>query len=349
MVFENKRLLGNDYRWLFIGLFYLAVTSCAELDKKEEKKLVRPSADSIEFEVRDSLMGWYDETYKSYYGLKGPVKHVVINPVRASSGELANDGWELWFNKQGRLMRKQRLSAESEPEFETIYSYNKETQALTRVVSHLDKKLWRSSDYVYDDGQLVRVDYRDNTNNERFRVKRSRQNTINGWFDIQAPVEKIEMPRYSEFKNGGELVWSNKGDINNGLGEMFFIRTVDGVTSSSVVNQNTDKMAGRGGYRYRYFENGLLQSVESYNAHNNRLFHVTGYKYDELWMLVEENKQVKDSSVFNQVIPERVSYDYHSIDSYGNWLQRTLRYSSKFQQQSYDEKRNVTYYKESGR
>jgi len=346
MVFANRHYFGHVCRWAFGGLFALLTISCAELDKPVEKMPVRPSADSIKFETRGSLSRWYDETYKSYYELKGQVEYVVINPVRASSGEVTNDGWELWFNKQGRLVRKQRIASKSEPELETNYTYHKENQTLLRIVSHLDKKLWRSSDYIYEGGELVRVEYRDNTNNERFRVNRSRQNTMNGWFDIQTPVEKIEIPRYSEFKKGGELVWSNKGDINNGLGEMFFIRTVDGVTSSSVDNQNTDKMTGRGGYRYHYYDNGLLKSVESYNAHNNRLFHVTNYKYDDLWLLVEENRQVKDSSVFNQVIPEKVNYDYQSIDSYGNWLQRTLRYDAKYQQQTYDEKRDITYFKE---
>ena len=126
---------------------------------------------------------------------------------------------------------------------------------------------------------------------------------------------------------------------------MFFIRTVDAVTSSSVVNQNTDHMAGRGGYRYHYYDGGLLKMVESYNAHDNRLFHVTNYKYDDLQLLVEENRTVKGTSVFNEAIPETVKYDYHAIDSYGNWLDRTLRYSSKHQQQSYKERRHITYYK----
>lgn len=344
MEFANRRYFIQACQWAVNCLLLLAIISCAQLDKTAEDKVSRPSKDIIKFESRDSLLWWHDETYKSYYGLKGPVEHVVIHPVRASSGELTNDGWELWFNKQGRLMRKQRLSATSEPEFETIYLYNKEDQTLSRIMSHLEKKLWRSSDYIYDAGKLVRVEYRDNTNNERFRVKHSRQETNNGWFEIQMPVEKIEMPRYSKFGKGGELVWNNKGDINNGLGEMYFIRTVDGVTSSSVVHQNTEMMSGRGGYRYHHYENGLLKSVESYNAHNNRLFHVTDYKYDDLQLLVEESRQVKDSSVFNQVIPEQVKYDYHAIDSYGNWLKRTLRYSSKHQQKSYDQERSITYY-----
>ena len=344
MEFANRRYFIQACQWAVNCLLLLAIISCAQLDKTAEDKVSRPSKDTIKFESRDSLLWWHDETYKSYYGLKGPVEHVVIHPVRASSGELTNDGWELWFNKQGRLMRKQRFSATPEPEFETIYLYNKEDQTLSRIMSQIEKKLWRSSDYIYKNGQLVRVEYRDNTNNEHFRVKRSKQNTRHGWFDIQMPVEKIEMPRYSEFRKSGELVWSNKGDINNGLGEMFFIRTVDGVTSSSVVNQNTEQMSGRGGYRYRYYDSGLLKVVESYNAHNNRLFHVTNYKYDDLQLLVEESREVKDSSVFDQVIPEKVKYQYLSIDSHGNWLKRVLRYSTKYQQQFYNEKRDISYF-----
>ena len=266
--------------------------------------------------------------------------------VRSDSGELATDGWHLWFNKQGRLLRKQRIAPESEPEFETIFYYDRANQSLVRKASHLDKKLWRSSDYIYGDGKLIRVEYRDNTNNESFRVKRSRQDTKSGWFEIQMPVEKIEMPRYDEFMRNGELAWSNKGDINNGLGEKYFIRTVDGVTSSSVDNQNTINMVGRGGYRYYYYDNGLLKSVESYNAHNNRLFHTTSYKYDELWLLVEESRQVVDSSAFNQAIPENVNYNYHLIDARGNWLKRVTQYRNKHQQQTYNEIRSITYFDE---
>jgi phage antirepressor YoqD-like protein len=325
----------------------LTVLSCAKLDKTAVEKSARPAAESIRFETRDSLLQWHDETYKSYYGLKGPVEQLVMHPVHAGAGEIASDGWNLWFNQQGRLTRKQRLAAESEPEFETVFEYNEDDQTLARIVSRLDKKPWRSSEYIYEAGQLIRVDYWDHTNNDTFRVKRGRLTTVNGRFDSQLPVEKIEMPGYQGFGRQGELTWSNKGDINNGLGEMYFIRTVDGVTSSSVVNPDTQEMAGRGGYRYHYYDNGLLKAVESYNAHNNRLFHVTLYQYDDLWLLLEENREVRDSSVFNQVVPEKVEYDYRVIDSHGNWLHRTLRYSSKFQQQLYDEKRSISYFNES--
>jgi len=268
--------------------------------------------------------------------------------VRTGTGEVASDGWRLWFNRQGRLTRKQRVAAEPGPEFETVYEYEPDGQSLKRIVSQLDEKPWRSSDYIYKKGELIQVDYADQTNNDRFRVKHARQNVENGWFEIQLPVEKIELPRYSEFNAAGALVWNNKGDINNGLTELYFIRTVDGVTSATVANQNSQKMMGIGGYRYYYDDNGLLKSVESYNAHNHRLFHVTEYKYDDLWLLVEEARQVKDSSVFNQVIPEHVGYDYEQIDSKGNWLIRTLNYSSQFQKQSYQERREIKYFNESG-
>ncbi|MCI0507683.1 MAG: hypothetical protein L0Z73_16450 [Gammaproteobacteria bacterium] len=332
--------------WLTVFLFLLIISSCAELDKTAVEKPARPAAENISFESRGSLLQWHDETHKSYYGLKGPVEQLVIHPVPAGAGEIASDGWSLWFNPQGRLTRKQRLAAKSEPEFATVYEYNESDQTLARVVSLLDKKAWRSSDYIYENGELIRVDYRDHTNNDTFRVKRSRQTTLNGWYDIQSPVEKIELPGYAGFSQQGELVWSNKGDINNGLGEMYFIRTVDGVTSSSVVNQDTQEMAGLGGYRYHYYDNGLLKAVESYNAHNNRLFHVTGYRYDELWLLLEENREVRDSSIFNQAIPEQVKYDYQLVDSHGNWLHRTLYYSSRFQKQAYEEKRTISYFNE---
>ncbi|WP_455221472.1 hypothetical protein [Kaarinaea lacus] len=346
MVFANKYYMRDVYRWILCGLAILFIYSCAEIETSDKKKPGRPAAESINFEARNSLLQWHDETYKSYYGLKGLVEHLDIYPVHTIGGDVATDGWRLWFNRQGRLTRKQRMAVESEPEFETVYEYQRDGQSLKRIVSNLNGKSWRSSDYVYKADVLIRVDYADQTTNDRFRVKRSRQLVNNGWFEIQSPVEKIEMPRYSEFNTVGELVWSNKGDINNGLGEQYFIRTVDNVTSSSVVNQNTEDMTGRGGYRYRYRDNGLLMSVESYNAHNNRLFHVTEYKYDDLWLLVEENRQVKDSSVFNQVIQEHVSYDYREIDSHGNWLLRILNYSSRHQKQSYEERRKITYFNE---
>ncbi|WP_455365839.1 hypothetical protein [Kaarinaea lacus] len=319
------------------------MVSCAGLEKPGVEKPSRPAAESIQFEARNSVQQWHNETHKSFYGLKGPVARLDIHPVRTSSGEVVSDGWSLWFNQEGRLTRKHMAASDSQPEFETNFEYDQENQSLRRIVSHLKNKPWRSTEYIYEGSQLIRVDYADYTNNDRFRVKQSKVITENGWFEVQSPIEKIEMPRYREFSAVGELIWSNKGDINNGLGESYFIRTVDSVTSSSVVNQNTPKMAGRGGYRYRYYDNGLLKSVESYNAHNNRLFHVTTYKYDELWLLTEENRQVQDSSVFNQVIPEQVTYDYHEIDSYGNWLRRTINYSTRHQKQSYEERRTITY------
>lgn len=331
-------------RKVLAGLWLLLTISCAPLDKPAETKLSRPSPDTIRFETRDVLMRWYDETYKSYYGLKGPVERLDIHVVRTRTGEPASDSWRLWFNPQGRLLRKQRLVDESQPEFATFYEYGQPNHSLRRITSSLDKKPWRTSEFVYAGDQLVRVEYADHTSAERFRVKRDRTTTAAGWFDIETPVEKIDMPRYSEFNREGELVWSSKGDINNGLGEVYFIRTVDAVTSSSVVNQNTSKMAGRGGYRYHYYDNGLLKSVESYNAHNQRLFHVTDYRYDDLWLLVGENKQVKDSSVFNQVIQEQVNYDYLVIDAHGNWLQRTLRYSAGHQKEEYKEQRTIVYF-----
>ena len=346
MVFVNRHCIVHVYRWVTCGFVVLLTVSCGGLEKQDDIKSRRPAADSINFEPRASSQQWHDETHKSYYGLKGPVARLDIHPVRASSGEVASDGWSFWFNQQGRLTRKQRTAVESQPAFETVYEYNPQDQSLKRIVSRLDEKSWRSTDYIYEVGQLVRVDYADHTNNDRFRVKRNRVSTKNGWFDVQIPVEKIDMPRYSEFNHLGELVWSNKGDMNNGLGEGYFIRTVDAVTSSSVENQNTQKMTGRGGYRYHYYDNGLLRSVESYNAHNNRLFHITNYRYDELWLLVEENRQVKDSSVFNQVIPEQVNYTYHEIDSHGNWLRRTLNYSTRHQNQSYEERRMISYFNE---
>jgi hypothetical protein len=346
MVSANNHCFGNIYRWVLSGLIVMTAIACTKLDKPEGKKPPRPSAEAIKFEPRDSLQHWYDETYKIYYGLKGPVESLVISPAKTSAGEVTSDGWKLWFNKRGRLTRKQRMAPESEPAFETIYEYDQVDYRLLRITSSVDNKLWRSTEYIYESGQLVRVEYTDHSKNDRFRVKRSRQQTVAGWIDAQLPVEKIEMPRYSEFSRDGMLVWSNKGDINNGLGELYFIRTVDGVTSSSLVNQNTEKITGIGGYRYQYYDNGLLRAVESYNAHNNRLFHITTYKYDDLWLLSEENRQVKDSSAFNQVIPEQVDYEYYSIDVYGNWLQRTLRYVAKYKQQSYQERRSIIYFQD---
>jgi len=344
MAFAIRHYWHRKIRTIYFVLAVAQLVSCAELKAPPEKKSVRPSPDSIRFETKSSLLQWFDETQKSYYGLKGAVEYLEIYPVRTGTGEVASDGWRLWFNRQGRLMRKQRVAAEPGPEFETVYEYEPDGQSLKQIVSRLDQRPWRSSDYIYENGELIRVEYADQTNNDQFRVKRARQSVENGWFEIQLPVEKIEMPRYSEFNAAGALVWSNKGDINNGLTEQYLIRTVDGVTSATVANQNSQKMTGIGGYRYHYDNNGLLKSVESYNAHNHRLFHVTEYRYDDLWLLVEETRHVKDSSVFNQVIPEHVGYDYEQIDSQGNWLLRTLDYSSQFQNQSYQERRKIKYF-----
>jgi len=301
--------------------------------------------EKVKLESRESLLNWYDATNKSYYGLKGPVDTLVSKPVvmGGKPGQEASDGWEFHFNRLGRLILKIRLS--NEAEFKTTYAYS-EDNLLSNISSFIDGKLWRTSSFIYEGGKLQRVDFIDRKSGEKYSMRNSRQKTSNGWFEIQTPVEKIDLPDYTQYLHDGSMVWSNKGDINNGLGELFYLRTVDSVTSSSVVDQGTENMAGRGGYRYQYNNSGQLKAVESYNAHNNRLFHTTSYVYDKLQLLSSEQKKVVDSSPFSQAIDERVDYRYQEIDHYGNWLARTLNYKSKFESSSFLEKRSIVYYRE---
>ena len=334
------RMAVSLYGNIIFAVLLLALMNACTTVEKPQKPVI---TDTVIYEPRESLLSWHDATHKSYYGLRGPVKTLTTEPVAVSEmpDQIANDGWELGFNKAGRLIHKKRNSEESV--FETTYAYS-ENNKLKYVSTTLDGKLWRTSSFIYENGRLVRVDFIDQQSGDKFSMLNDRQSTHDGWFEIQSPVEKTELPSYTEYKGDGRLVWSNKGDIANGLGELFYLRTVDNVTSSSVAHQGTEKMVGRGGYRYHYDKNGLLESVESYSAHNNRLFHTTSYQYDELWQLSSEEKRVTGSSPFNQAIDERVDYQYLKIDRYGNWLERKLDYQSRFQSIGYIEKRAISYY-----
>jgi phage antirepressor YoqD-like protein len=197
---------------------------------------------------------------------------------------------------------------------------------------------------VYQNGKLAKVQYADHVNNDRFAVQVRRQHTPQGWFETQTPVGKVNVPVYHEFQPGNQLVWASKGGINNGLSSMYYIQTADSVNSSSVANRNTPYMSGQGGYRYHYYDNGLLQSVESYNAHDNGLFHTTTYQYNDLQLLKSERKVVSGDSVFNEVANASVEYHYLSVDRNGNWLRRMLQYQSGNRQASLVEARSIEYF-----
>jgi hypothetical protein len=247
----------------------------------------------------------------------------------------------LQFNKNSWITNKRKVGASEN--YKTAYSYSEKGQ-LTTVVTHRAGKLWRTSVYGFKQDELVSIHFTDEKTKERFTLKAGRQNNANGWFDIQAMIETPGLPSYTQYLSDGSLVWSNKGDVNNGLGELYYLRTVDGVTSSSVVKQDTLHMEGRGGYRYQYYDKGQLSSVESYNGHDNSLFHETRYQYDELGLLLVEERKVTGESPFNQAINEKVNYEYILIDGHGNWTKRKLKYSSRFQSQVYIEVREIGYY-----
>lgn len=337
MVFVNRQ------RYLLVGSMLIAtvaLTSCVTSDKQ------RPDLTKItkvKLESRASLLSWYDVTHKSYYGLKGAVKSLVVEPaILVDPGHQAvNDGWKYIFNKDGRLISKEILGESQN--VKTTYSYS-EKGMLKFVASYQDNKLWRSSSFIYDNGELVKIQFIDKSSEEQVEAKVLKQNVTGGWFEIQQAINSPAVPVYSKFLSDNSLVWSSKGDINNGLGELYYIRTVDGVTSSDVANPGSMNMQEKGGYRYLYKKNGLLKAVESYNAHKNRLFHRTSYQYDELALLRSEQRKIFDSSPFNKVVAESVNYEYLDIDEHGNWLERKLTSKSEFQQQSYLETRKLTYY-----
>lgn len=315
------------------------LVSCAT----QEQQLELPSKSVIKFESIASLRNWHDVTHKSYYGLKTTVKSLVIEPavLEGESSQAVSDGWELEFNKAGRLTAKRNL--DDGQKLRTVYSYSEQGQ-LKFVASYKDDKLWRTSNFIYKNKQLVKIQFTDKTNREQFEVKVARQEIPGGWFEIQEAISTPGLPAYSKFLKDNSLVWSNKGDINNGLGELYYIRTVDGVTSSDVVNAGTLNMKEQGGYRYVYRKDGLLKAVESYNAHKSRLFHKTSYQYNDLALLVSENRKVLDSSPFNHAVDESVNYEYLQVDKKGNWIKRKLRVTTEFQHQTYLESRKINYY-----
>ena len=339
MAFANNKNWNCIKRLVIAILTVVVLVSCAT----PEKPVAPPKMDTIQFEPRSSILLWHDATHKSYFGVKGAVKRLVVKPavLLSEANQMVSDEWEFLFNKNGRLTSKFGLG--DGVDFKTLYSYSEQGQ-LTRVASYKDNKLWRTSDFIYKDGQLVKIQFSDNMSNERQTAKVSRQIVSDGWFEIQKPITVPGLPAYSQFLKDNTLVWSNRGDINNGLGELYYLRTVDSVTSSSVDNNGTVNMQGLGGYRYVYRKDGLLQAVESYNAHANRLFHKTTYTYNEMALLESEKREVKDSSPFNTATDESVSYEYQQIDQHGNWLNRLLTVNSGFQTQVYSESRNIEYY-----
>ena len=331
----------NNY-FLYAGFsvfISVLMASCASVEDKSS----RPSVEAVKLESRASLLNWHDVSHKSYYGLKGPVKELVIKPaaVSGNSSTQVSDEWQLQFNPQGRLISKRKTSGGGE--YKSLYKYTEKRQ-LKLVSSYDGDTLWRTSLFEYDNGKLVKISYSDRKTREQMTTKIVRQPVENGWFDVELMITVPGLPTYSQFTADGALVWSSRGDINNGLGEQFYLRTVDGVTSSSVDNKETAKMTGRGGYRYLYSKAGQLKAVESYNAHANRLFHVTRYNYDDLGLLKTETRNVKDTSPFNEAIDESVKYEYLVIDAHGNWTSRKLKYSSRFQSQEFLEDRVITYY-----
>lgn len=336
MEFANKLCFKSFFLSLILAL---GLTSCATSDKPVKL----PLKASIEFEPRESLLGWHDVTHKSYYGLKGQVKSLVIEPVvlLGDTSQTVSDGWELSFNRRGKLISKSSL--DEKPVLKNTYSYS-ESGELMFVSSYQDEQLWRTSAFVYENSQLSKIQFADKKTKEQFVAKIARQSVADGWFEIEKLVDSPGLPTYSQYLGDSSLVWSSKGDINNGLGELYYIRTVDGVTSSDVLHSGTVTMQGKGGYRYHYGKDGLLKAVESYNAHKNRLFHRTSYKYNDLALLVSESRKVLDSSPFNQVLDESVSYEYLQVDDRGNWTQRKLTVTTGYQKQSYLESRKIDYY-----
>jgi len=339
MVFANK-FAGPAGKNIFtLGVYGLVAVACSSQKPMPEP----PLKGQVVMESRNSLLNWHDVTHKSYFGLKGSVKTLIIKPVvlAENGGQVVSDGWKIHFNSVGRVERKIKLN--DPVQFKTEYTYS-ENGILNLVASYDGKKLWRTSKFIYDEGELVRIDFEDKKSRDQQSIKVDKQKVKDGWIEIQKSISTPGLPMYSQFLNDNSLVWNNRGDINNGLGELYYIRTVDGVTSSSVVNNGTVYMQGRGGYRYVYSKEGMLKAVESYNAHANRLFHRTSYQYDDLGLLISEKREVTDSSPFNEAVNESVKYQYLAIDKKGNWLKRKLTIKSKFQSQEYIESRELIYY-----
>ncbi|NOZ51855.1 MAG: hypothetical protein GXP08_01745 [Gammaproteobacteria bacterium] len=303
----------------------LRESSVNTLDQLQLSVVFQAAKRQLLTDTRQRLLKWYDNTDRVYYGLKGPVKTLIIGTASEASQDTSTQR-QLDFRRDGRVQREKYSDGNSE--FVLLYQYSG-AGVLQEYEWHVNnEKQGRIVFEYYPDGKLKNIQQQGYSRSDVSNLQFSYQLTGTGWFEISKPREAVDLPGYAQYLSDETLVWSNKRSINNDLGALYYLYPHDKVISSSVRYAYTDAMVGVGGYRYAHYLNGQLQSIKSFSGHNNTLFHTTDYRYNEIGLLVSEIKRVTGSSLFNSAINEEVEYGYDTIDEYGNWLRRQRRYSN---------------------
>jgi hypothetical protein len=297
-------------------------------------------------ESRNMLLHWYDETYRTYYDMHGPVKTVTVFATQEAdeAGEAAGDAprrWQLHFTPRGRLTEKQDLTGGQA--LRVTYRYHGDGRR-DNISIYSVAQTWRVTRYNYNPSkQLLNEERRDLANGEVLHVRHRRQATATGWFDMSLPVETVDVVSAQEFAGDGALLWSSKGGFNNGPDLHYRIKTTDEVFSSRLV-KGADGVKKIGGYGYEHYDSGRLKSVTSYGANDGGVYHTTQYHYDNKGLLRTENRQVTGKSLFNSAANEQVEYHYEETDVYGNWLQRRIEHHTRWGVKHYRQQRQIDYY-----
>ena len=331
----STQVCARSFCKLLVLTIFLTGCEVAEI-----KPPAAPANKYVAEKPRD-LLPWYDETQKAYYGVRGPVKSLILlAPTEQKGQELAKQERQLVFSTEGRL-EESRLSLNGT---KIVSKYTYEARGLSNANTTYDGSLWRVLELHYELNKLKKIVTKDLAQNAIVTILVARQDVNDGWFEILYPVENPDVPAYYRYRRDGALVWGSKGDDNHGLEKLFLLSPIDSVTSSDVLNVDTQMMQEQGGYRYHYDEFNRLRKVESYNGHNFSLYHVTNYEYDDIGLLKSEDKKLVGTSLFNSAVDETVDYTYEVIDEYGNWLSRVATYRSKNTTKFVRQKRKIEYY-----
>lgn len=295
------------------------------------------------------LLHWYDETYRAYYDVHGPVKSLTQSSpqevdAEGDSVDSEHDAehWRLFFTAQGRLTRKKRMTGNLPLRIDYRYHDDGRPDSIT---TYNNDQPWRVTRYGYDTKkQLLNVEFHDLGKDDVLHVKHQRQVTATGWFDMSLPRERVDVLTAHEFAKDGTLLWSSKGGFNNGPGLYYWIKTTDEVISSRALFQPGAEVKKIGGYAYAHYDSGRLRTVISYSADNGGVYHATQYHYANNGLLQSETREVTGNSLFNSAANERVEYHYQQTDAYGNWLQRSVERHTRWRIRYYRQQRQIEYY-----
>lgn len=345
----------------------LLLSACATQRESMPEKQIRPDVMTPAYESRAILLKWYDNTYKTFYDVRGPVRELKLKPIMMlapiSGGTDAEIETVLQFDQQGRLqVSDEHLGAQLT---KTRYFYFPDGRP-DKIEQFENDALHRVLNYDYKNNSLENTVIHDMAANKVTHIRHKQiprrtsrlsendsaeQNADNpgnddasGWYDLSLPVEEIDVIHANEFDADGTLLWSSTGGFNNGLGYYYLIKTNDEVISSSVKWRGDFAVLTSGGYHFEHDDDGRLTTVVSLGADGGGVYHTTYYRYGEFGLLQSEQKQVSGKSLFNRAADEEVEYTYHELDRYGNWLSRSVVYTTKEKTTRFHQHREIAYY-----